>query len=202
MGVLTHLDKFKNNKTLRTTKKRLKHRFWTEIYQGAKLFYLSGIINDRYPNQEIQNLSRFISVMKFRPLIWRNTHPYLVADRVEDLTDPEEVRLNPLCDRTVTLYGYLRGTNMKSNMKVHIPGVGDQYLSDISILPDPCPLPNKVRRSLSEKHKVIYAPMSNVGGIMYDKDAVYINVPGNFIKKSDQEGNLLYTKSNIIMNSN
>ncbi|CAG8715208.1 1714_t:CDS:2, partial [Funneliformis mosseae] len=179
MGVLTHLDKFKNTKTLKTTKKRLKHRFWTEIYQGAKLFYLSGIINGRYPNHEIQNLSRFISVMKFRPLIWRNTHPYLVADRVEDLTDPEEVRLNPLCDRTVTLYGYLRGTNMKPTMKVHIPGAGDQILSDISILPDPCPLPNKVRKSLSEKHKVIYAPMSDVGGIMYDKDAVYINIPGN-----------------------
>ncbi|RIA82679.1 hypothetical protein C1645_699962 [Glomus cerebriforme] len=185
IGVLTHLDKFKKIKTLKTTKKRLKHRFWTEIYQGAKLFYLSGIINGRYPDKEIQNLSRFISVMKFRPLIWRNTHPYLVADRVEDLTDPEEVRQNPLCDRIVTLYGYLRGTNMKANMKVHIPGAGDQYLSDISILPDPCPLPDKVRRRLSEKHKVIYAPMSNVGGIMYDKDAVYIDVPGSFIKRSD-----------------
>ncbi|CAG8542928.1 34368_t:CDS:10 [Racocetra persica] len=185
MGVLTHLDKFKNNKTLKSTKKRLKHRFWTEIYQGAKLFYLSGIINGRYPNQEIQNLSRFISVMKFRPLIWRNTHPYLVADRVEDLTDPEEVRQNPLCDRTVTLYGYLRGTNMKQNMKVHIPGAGDQYLDDISILPDPCPLPDKARKSLSEKQKLIYAPMSDVGGIMYDKDAVYINIPGSFTKTDD-----------------
>ncbi|CAJ0768856.1 484_t:CDS:10, partial [Entrophospora sp. SA101] len=178
IGVLTHLDKFKNNKVLKNTKKRLKHRFWTEIYQGAKLFYLTGIINGRYSNNEIQNLSRFISIMRFRPLIWRNTRPYLVADRVEDLTDPEEVRLNPLCDRTITLYGYLRGTNMKSNMKVHIPGAGDQCISDISILSDPCPLPEKVRRSLSEKQKLIYAPMSDVGGIMYDKDAVYINVPG------------------------
>ncbi|CAJ0638748.1 14905_t:CDS:10 [Entrophospora sp. SA101] len=163
IGVLTHLDKFKNNKVLKNTKKRLKHRFWTEIYQGAKLFYLTGIINGRYSNNEIQNLSRFISIMRFRPLIWRNTRPYLVADRVEDLTDPEEVRLNPLCDRTITLYGYLRGTNMKSNMKVHIPGAGDQCISDISILSDPCPLPEKVRRSLSEKQKLIYAPMSDVG---------------------------------------
>ncbi|CAJ0908863.1 9920_t:CDS:10 [Entrophospora sp. SA101] len=187
IGVLTHLDKFKNNKVLKNTKKRLKHRFWTEIYQGAKLFYLTGIINGRYSNNEIQNLSRFISIMRFRPLIWRNTRPYLVADRVEDLTDPEEVRLNPLCDRTITLYGYLRGTNMKSNMKVHIPGAGDQCISDISILSDPCPLPEKVRRSLSEKQKLIYAPMSDVGGIMYDKDAVYINVPGSFTKKIEYE---------------
>ncbi|VDI64097.1 Hypothetical predicted protein, partial [Mytilus galloprovincialis] len=33
MGVLTHLDSFKDNKKMRKTKKRLKHRFWTEVYQ-------------------------------------------------------------------------------------------------------------------------------------------------------------------------
>ncbi|KAI8066686.1 hypothetical protein BC940DRAFT_333994 [Gongronella butleri] len=184
MGVLTHLDKIKSIKTLRSTKKRLKHRFWTEIYQGAKLFYLSGIIHGRYPNMEIQNLARFIAVMKFRPLIWRNTHPYVVADRVEDLTDPELVHAQPHCDRTITLYGYLRGTNLKPQMRVHIPGAGDHTLADVSVLPDPCALPDKERKRLDEKHKLIYAPMSDIGGVMYDKDAVYINVPGNFTKKS------------------
>ncbi|CAO3668117.1 unnamed protein product [Rhizopus stolonifer] len=184
MGVLTHLDKFRNAKALRATKKRLKDRFWTEIYQGAKLFYLSGLINGRYPNLEVQNLSRFISVMKFRPLVWRNTHPYVVADRIEDLTEPDLIHRKPTCDRTVTLYGYLRGTNLKSGMRVHIPGAGDHLLSDVSVLPDPCPLPDKERKRLDEKHKLIYAPMSDVGGVMYDKDAVYINVPGHFTKKS------------------
>lgn len=33
MGVLTHLDAFHSAKTLRKTKKQLKQRFWTEIYQ-------------------------------------------------------------------------------------------------------------------------------------------------------------------------
>lgn len=33
MGVLTHLDVFHSAKTLRKTKKQLKQRFWTEIYQ-------------------------------------------------------------------------------------------------------------------------------------------------------------------------
>ncbi|KAJ3155122.1 Glycoside hydrolase 2 (Mannanase, beta-galactosidase) [Geranomyces variabilis] len=185
MGVLTHLDKFKDNKRLRKTKKRLKHRFWTEIYQGAKLFYLSGLVNGRYLKNEVLNLSRFISVMKFRPLIWRNTHPYVLADRVEDLTDPELLRTHPKSDRTVSLYGYMRGTNIKPDMKVHIPGVGDQRISEISLLPDPCPKPEKVRKTLSDKHKLIYAPMSDVSGILYDKDAIYINVPGQFAKRSD-----------------
>lgn len=37
MGVLTHLDGFKDNKRLKKTKKTLKHRFWAEIYQGVPL---------------------------------------------------------------------------------------------------------------------------------------------------------------------
>ncbi|KAJ3328140.1 Glycoside hydrolase 2 (Mannanase, beta-galactosidase) [Blyttiomyces sp. JEL0837] len=192
IGVLTFLDKFKENKKLRKTKKRIKQRFWTEIYQGAKLFYLSGLINGRYPKQEILNLSRFISVMKFRPLTWRNSHPYVLADRVEDLTDPEKVRTDPKCDRTVSVFGYLRGTNLKDSMKVHLPGVGDQRISHLSVLPDPCPLPDKVRKLLNDKHKLIYAPMSDVGGILYDKDAVYINVPGILSK-----GDLLETPDKL-----
>ena len=187
MGVLTHLDRFKDSKRLRKTKKVLKQRFWTEIYQGAKLFYLSGLINGKYPKNEILNLSRFISVMKFRPLVWRNTHSYLLADRLEDLTDPEQVRQNFKVDRTVSLYGYLRGTNLKPTTKIHIPGVGDMSIDHISIMADPCPIPDKQRKLLNEKHKLIYAPMSDVGGVMYDKDAVYINVPGLFSKQDNQE---------------
>lgn len=66
MGVLTHLDLFKTAKKQRRVKKELKQRFWTEIYQGAKLFYLSGVSNGMYPKTEIVNLGRFISVMKVR----------------------------------------------------------------------------------------------------------------------------------------
>ncbi|KAK2465720.1 hypothetical protein APHAL10511_002264 [Amanita phalloides] len=187
IGVLTHLDLIKKASVVRATKKALKRRFWAEIYQGAKLFYLSGVLNGRYPDTEIFNLSRFISVMKFRPLIFRNSHPYLLADRVEDLTPREDIRLSEgKCNRTVTLYGYLRGTNLRIGTKIHIPGVGDVDMNSVEILGDPCPLPDvdsEKRRKLSEKQKLlIHAPMSDVGGIMYDKDAVWINVPGSFTR--------------------
>ncbi|KAG2060666.1 DUF663-domain-containing protein [Suillus hirtellus] len=187
IGILTHLDLIKKQATLRATKKLLKRRFWNEIYQGAKLFYLSGVLNGRYPDTEILNLSRFISVMKFRPLVFRNTHPYLLADRIEDLTPREEIRTSKgRCDRTVTLYGYLRGTNLRQSTKVHIPGVGDMDIKTVTKLGDPCPLPDadsEKRRKLSEKKKLlVHAPMSDVGGVMYDKDAVWINVPGNFTR--------------------
>ncbi|CEL56935.1 Ribosome biogenesis protein bms1 OS=Schizosaccharomyces pombe (strain 972 / ATCC 24843) GN=bms1 PE=1 SV=2 [Rhizoctonia solani AG-1 IB] len=188
IGVLTHLDLIKKLSTQRETKKQLKKRFWTEIYQGAKLFYLSGVLNGRYPDSEIQNLSRFISVMKFRPLVFRNSHPYLLVDRLQDLTPRELVRTTPNVDRTVTLYGYLRGTNIRETTKVHVPGAGDLSIKSMARLADPCPLPtadSEKRRKLSEKQKLIHAPMSDVGGVMYDKDAVYINVPGNFTRKGE-----------------
>lgn len=165
MGVLTHLDSFKNNKTLRKTKKNLKHRFWTEVYQGAKLFYLSGMVYGEYQTQEVKNLGRFISVMKFRPLVWQTSHPYVLVDRMEDLTDPERFRTDPRCDRTVSLYGYLRGTHLKNKGQVHIPGVGDFEVADVNFLPDPCSLPDaQKKRALNEKERLLYAPMAGVGG--------------------------------------
>uniref|UniRef100_A0A4W4EIV6 Bms1-type G domain-containing protein n=1 Tax=Electrophorus electricus TaxID=8005 RepID=A0A4W4EIV6_ELEEL len=188
MGVLTHLDSFKNNKSLNKTKKRLKHRFWTEVYQGAKLFYLSGMVYGEYQTQEVKNLGRFISVMKFRPLMWQTSHPYIVADRMEDLTDPEAIRLDPKCDRTVSLYGYLRGTFLKNKGQIHIPGVGDFSVEDLSFLPDPCPLPELLKkRALNEKERLLYAPMAGVGGLVYDKDAVYIDMPGGHVKQQQEE---------------
>ena len=52
-------------------------------------------------------------------------------------------------------------------------GCGDHTLEEISLLPDPCPLPNaEKKRSLNEKERLIYAPMSGVGGVVYDKVTV------------------------------
>ncbi|KAL8530896.1 hypothetical protein ACS0TY_007794 [Phlomoides rotata] len=189
MGVLTHLDKFKDVKKLRKTKQRLKHRFWTEIYDGAKLFYLSGLIHGKYTKREVHNLARFISVMKFPPLSWRVSHPYILADRFEDVTPPEKIHMNSKCDRNVTLYGYLRGCNLKKGTKAHIAGVGDYNLSGITALADPCPLPSAAKKKgLRDKEKLFYAPMSGLGDLLYDKDAVYININDHFVQFSKDDG--------------
>lgn len=225
LGVATHLDLFKSQSTLRTSKKRLKHRFWTEVYQGAKLFYLSGVINGRYPDREILNLCRFMSVMKFRPLKWRNEHPYLLADRVTDLTHPQLISENPKCDRKVAIYGYLHGTPLPATgANIHIAGVGDHVVHAVEKLPDPCPTPyfeqkldelerekakaaaeageeivptrRRRRKRLEDKQKIIYAPMSDVGGVLVDKDAVYIDVGDkqSFVPGQEQgEGEKLVT---------
>lgn len=55
--------------------------------------------------------------------------------------------------------------------------MGDLKIHDMSFLPDPCPLPEQIKkRALIEKERLIYAPFSGVGGIVYDKDAVYVEL--------------------------
>jgi hypothetical protein len=52
-----------------------------------------------HPTPQILNLARFVSVAKFRPLSWRLDHPYVVTDRMEDVTPRDTVRTDPKCDR-------------------------------------------------------------------------------------------------------
>jgi len=56
-------------------------------------------------------------------------------------------------------------------------GCGDYTLHEVTALNNPCPLPDSQgkRRSLDDRHKLVYAPMSGVGGVVYDKVGVYIN---------------------------
>jgi ribosome biogenesis protein BMS1 len=104
------------------------------------------------------------------------------------MTPVESIRLDPLCDRRIALFGYLRGCNLKPGARVHLAGVGDFSLSDVSVLPDPCPLPGSTkRRSLDERERLLYAPMSDVGRLLYDKDAMYVNIADHTVNFSVPE---------------
>lgn len=143
---------------------------------------------------------RFISVAKFRPLIFRNTHSYFLADRFEDLTPRELLRTTPKTDRTIALFGYLRGVPLRPpsgshSVRVHIPGSGtDAFeVSRMMELMDPCPLPTKdseKRRKLGDRNKIAYAPMSGGagGGVMWDGERVWINTSGSFSRREEGEG--------------
>lgn len=200
-GVLTHLDLFRKPQALKDAKKRLKRRLWTELYQGAHLFYLSGVMNGRYPDREIHNLSRFLSVMKNpRPLVWRNSHPYSIIDSFRDITHPTKIEEDPKCDRSIVLSGYLRGTNFSSQgQRIHVAGLGDFTVANMEVLPDPCPTPSmeqalaKItgktgRRRLDEKEKKLHAPMSDRSGLKIDGDAIWITREKGFSFDPDAEG--------------
>lgn len=67
-------------------------------------------------------------------------------------------------------------------------GCGDYSISDMQSLPDPCPMPDKEKKkTLHIKERLIYAPMSGVGGVIYDKDAVYIDLGGSHSLKQNVE---------------
>merc|ERR1712100_290050 len=80
-----------------------------------------------------------------------------------------------------------RGSHLKPGMKVHMIGVGDFSMAEVSTLPDPCPIPEKESKTLKKKKdSLLFAPLSNVGAVSFDKDAVYIDI-GNahYTKKTD-----------------
>ncbi|EAQ88285.1 hypothetical protein CHGG_04904 [Chaetomium globosum CBS 148.51] len=200
-GILTHLDLFRKPQALKDAKKRLKHRLWSELYQGAHLFYLSGVLNGRYPDREFHNLSRFLSVMKNpRPLVWRNSHPYTIIDNYRDITHPTKIEEDENCDRSIELSGYLRGTNFAAQgQRVHIAGLGDFTISSMEVLPDPCPTPamdqalakitgKTGRRRLDEKDKRLWAPMADRSGMKITGDHIVITREKGFAFDKDAEG--------------
>ena len=211
MGVLTNLDKFRASKTLQNTKKALKHRFWTEIYKGAKVFEFMGVVNGKYRKHEVKRLALYVSRVKFRPLVWRNTHPYVLVDRVEDVTPIQQQQTGARgaegaggsgATKDVTLYGYVRGSHLKPSQLLHLIGAGDFSISGMSSLPDPCPLPGGggdgggaggstgggrgVSTLKSRKDSLLYAPMANVGRVTMDRDGLYIELKTVNYSRRDQ----------------
>lgn len=182
----------------------MKKRFWKEVYDGAKLFYFSGQQKDgMYPQTEVHNLGRFITVQKIKPLSWRVNHSYVVADRfvmVETQHEDEEYN-------AVTLYGYVRGTYLDKHQRIHVNGLGDYDIKRIQKIDDPCPIELKKtvkqkqaeheaeknglvkksqkKRNLNDKERVLYAPYANIGSMNFEKTTGYINIP-------DQ--NVVYTR--------
>ncbi|MCL7040597.1 hypothetical protein MKW94_022856 [Papaver nudicaule] len=214
MGVLTHLDEFKDEKEKSETKQRLKLQFWTEIYDEAELFYLSGLdrgmdkkkckcqswyvawsswfliqsINNRYRKSQIHILARFISDMKLHPLPWRAVRPYVLVDHFEDITPPEKVYTDKKCDRNITLDGYF---------EVHIAGVGDFPIAGITRLPDPCPLPSAKMMGLCDNEIVFHSitPVEEVD-MLHLRKGTYIrlevrDVPFEMVEKFDPQHPIL-----------
>ncbi|EER18547.1 ribosome biogenesis protein bms1, putative [Perkinsus marinus ATCC 50983] len=197
LGILTHLDGFKESKSIRKMKKRYKARFWAELYDGAKMFYLSGIqySGTRYNKTEVTNLARFIAIQKFAPLSWRQNHSYLVAHRWEDQT------LVPDSDtRTLALYGYVSGSRLRTEGQAfHIAGVGDFPAASATVALDPCPPPTNQNpkmkglalRTLSDKQRNLYAPYCEHQHITVDSEAMYINTreaEESFTRKEEEDG--------------
>ncbi|KAL5968761.1 Ribosome biogenesi protein bms1 [Taenia solium] len=210
--VLNHLDQFKESSSSRAIRKKIKQRLWTDL--SAKIFLLSRFVqkksyyhkrsevNDKviggdYIPAEIQRLARLMVVKSPRPSDWRTDHPYMLVDRLEDVTNPRILAEDEKASRVISLYGWIRGAPIEasfSNPLVHVPGLGDFPISECTRQQDPCPTPAqlmqsdasaggtieaKLKKRLSEGERKLYAPMSGVGGVLLDHDATYIDLGGS-----------------------
>ncbi|KAI3913251.1 hypothetical protein MKW92_046680 [Papaver armeniacum] len=136
MGVLTYLDELEDAET---RKERIMENFRANIHEGANIFCLS-FLHGMYQKDEIYELANFLSVMEFHTSSRRAAHPYFLVDHFEDVTSPANVDMDIKCKRDIILYGYLRGCDIKKGTKVHIAGVGDYPLADITLSAEPIPL--------------------------------------------------------------
>ncbi|KAL5110356.1 Ribosome biogenesi protein bms1 [Taenia crassiceps] len=210
--ILNHLDQFKELSSSRALRKKIKQRLWADL--SAKIFLLSRfvqkkshyrkhtavngkVIDGDYMPAEIQRLARLMVVKSPRPSDWRSSHPYMLVDRLEDVTNPRILAEDEKASRVISLYGWVRGAPIESsfsNPLVHIPGLGDFPIAECTRQQDPCPTPAqlmqskastegtieaKLKKRLSEGERKLYAPMSSVGGVLLDRDATYIDLGGS-----------------------
>lgn len=90
--------------------------------------------------------------------------------------------------QTITFYGYVRGTHFNKQNKVHISGLGDYPIDEVTWIADPVPVESvkqkgegeevkKKRRTLKDKEKIVYAPFSNFGAMNFDRSSGFITIP-------------------------
>ncbi|ANQ06032.1 Uncharacterized protein PCOAH_00003290 [Plasmodium coatneyi] len=181
IGVVTHLDKFKDSKSIRKRKKKLNKRFSEEMVEGAKIFFFSGIQSGRYNKTEVRNFCKFVSSVKRPQISWREQHGYVLGLRLdvdefateEEDTDKRIDSFLSKCDEQICIHveGFVYGSKIFNNQVMHIPNIGDVPVRDIQILQDP------FLTDEQKKNPNVYAPMADVGNVAFDFDNMFIHIP-------------------------
>ncbi|XP_012945845.1 pre-rRNA-processing protein TSR1 homolog [Aplysia californica] len=107
--------------------------------------------------QDAQNLWRQMTNLPLKPVHFRDSRPYLLAEKIEFLENlPNETGASEVdVDKgTLKVTGFLRGQDLNVNQLVHIPGVGDFQMSQIDQLDDPYPLVVKGNKDRRQKNAV------------------------------------------------
>ena len=187
VGVITHMDDFRQNKSLSKYKKQIKKRFIKDATDKSKLFYLFGIKNNLYIKLQLHTMARYLKVIKPNQPGFRINHPYIFCDRYDinfSKIQKKEEEKNE--DVIVSLFGYVRGNHLNKNSLIYINGLGELNIDFAEKIEDPCPIEmvsknGKVKRTLKKKDKNLYAPYSNINMLEYDRKSGYINIPEKLI---------------------
>lgn len=199
--VCVYIHSNENNKESKKNIKKIMNRLEEELFIGVKFF---NNLEYNYLNK----LTRYLSEVKIRPIEFKCNNPYLIVDNYK------------LNDKNISLMGYLRGSIINKEGKVHIPGIGDVNYNIEDILDDPCPLPEG--RLLDMKKKIIYSPFNFITtneiiksktDPLFNKENKEINIfekeeeikykftkiekSDNLLKKNDLNKSILIEKPNL-----
>lgn len=177
--VITKLDKIEGLSKQRSIVKKMKKRIWTEVCDGIKVLTMTKVVGGRYLDRDVSTAARYITQMKYRPFMWRSTHPYVIADQVQVESSQEHagIKSNEQGMRLFSVTGYVRGgVALKKSTTFHLPGIGDYAAESIEVVDDPCPTVNSQKKKLSERKKPLYAPTSEIRGMRVDQDGVYLEI--------------------------
>lgn len=166
ISVISHLDLVD-----KSVASAIKARFRKELSTTVKVYKLEKLIHGKYEKKSIMGLSRLLNQSKIRILSFRKGRGYMVADRIENTKDGKTI-----------MFGYCRGDGFNNKQRIHVPGAGDYTINNITIMDDPCPLGNPKetsQRTIQQKAQRIHAPMSDIGGLKIDDDAIYVDIPKN-----------------------
>ena len=191
VGVITHMDDFRQNKSLSKYKKQIKKRFIKDATDKSKLFYLFGIKNNLYIKLQLHTMARYLKVIKPNQPGFRINHPYIFCDRYDinfskTKEEKKEINEEKEDDVIVSLFGYVRGNHLNKNSLIYINGLGEYNIDFAEKIDDPCPIEmvaknGKIKRTLKKKDKNLYAPYSNINMLEYDRKSGYINIPEKLV---------------------
>ena len=187
VGVITHMDDFRQNKSLSKYKKQIKKRFMKDATDKSKLFYLFGIKNNLYIKLQLHTMARYLKVIKPNQPGFRINHPYIFCDRYDiNFSQKKEKEEGGEDDVILSLFGYVRGNHLNKNSLIYINGLGEYNIDFAEKIDDPCPIEmvsknGKIKRTLKKKDKNLYAPYSNINMLEYDRKSGYINIPEKLI---------------------
>ena len=125
--VLTHLDLFKDWKSLKKAKKRIKKRLKIELNVQSKVFFFSGItFNEKYLNREISNVTRYLSTIFLYPSFLQKNSSYMIVSALKIY----QIKNN----QKLLFCGFTKGKTFEDSINCfsYIPGIGDIVISSLN----------------------------------------------------------------------
>nr|UXY88035.1 BMS1-like protein [Cryptomonas curvata] len=125
--ILTHLDLFKDWKSLKKAKKRIKKRLKLELNVQSKIFFFSGItFNEKYLNREISNVTRYLSTIFLYPSFLQKNSSYIIISSLKIY----QINNN----QQLLLCGFTKGKTIEDSTYYfsYIPGIGDIVISNLN----------------------------------------------------------------------